>query len=140
MDDRLTERISTLIAGHPVIGIGVDVVEIDRIRRITVSRPRFVERVYTDGEQRYCRTATDPGDRFAARFAAKEATMKALGTGLGGIDFRDVEIAKEPSGAPVLIVHDRAAQRSSALGIRRWVVTLSHSETVAVAVVAGLGS
>ncbi len=128
------------LVGLPVVSIGVDVVEIERIRRITASRAGFVERVFTDDEIRYAELARDPGERFAARFAAKEATMKALGVGLGGVDFRDMAVAKAPSGAPSLVVGGRASERADQLGIERWLITLSHSDAVAIAVVAGLGS
>ena len=128
------------LVGLPVLTIGVDVVEIDRLRRITSTRSRFVERVFTDAETAYCRRAVDPAERFAARFAAKEATMKALGVGLGGVDFRDMAVAKAPSGAPSLVVTGRADERARAMGIESWIVTLSHSDTVAMAVVAGLGA
>jgi holo-[acyl-carrier protein] synthase len=128
------------LVGAPVLTIGVDVVEIDRLRRITSTRPRFVERVFTDAETAYCRRAVDPAERFAARFAAKEATMKALGVGLGGVGFHDMAIAKAASGAPSLVVTGRADERAREMGIVSWIVTLSHSDTVAMAVVAGLGA
>ncbi|MEZ5229253.1 MAG: holo-ACP synthase [Acidimicrobiales bacterium] len=128
------------LIGRSVVSIGVDVVEIDRIRRITVSRSGFVRRVYTDDESRYALAARDPAERFAARFAAKEATMKALGVGLGGVDFRDMAVSKAPSGAPSLVVSGRAAIRANELGIGGWLLTLSHSDTIAIAVVAGLAS
>ncbi len=128
------------LIGATVVSLGVDVIEIDRIRRATSTRERFVRRVYTDDEARYCRLARDPGERFAARFAAKEATMKALGVGLGGVDFRDMSVRRSASGAPSLRVVGRADTRAAELGITRWLITLSHSDTVAMAVVAGLGA
>ncbi len=128
------------LVGRPVVSIGVDVVDIDRIRRITGQRSGFVRRVFTEDEARYAQSARDPGERFAARFAAKEATMKALGVGLGGVDFHDMAVAKAASGAPSLIVTGRAADRAAEAGISHWLITLSHSDTVAMAVVAGLGS
>lgn len=128
------------LVGRSVVSIGVDVVEIDRMRRITEGREGFVRRVFTDGESSYARLARDPGERFAARFAAKEATMKALGVGLGGVDFRDMAVVKASTGAPSLVVTGRAKARADQLGIERWLITLSHSDTIAIAVVAGLGS
>ncbi len=122
------------LVGTNVLSIGADVVEIDRIRRITTERPRFVDRVYTEGEQAYCRRAIDPAERFAARFAAKEAVMKALGVGLGGTDFVEIEVTKLESGQPVLALHGRAARRAEELGIGGWLLTLSHSDTVALAI------
>ncbi len=150
MGNELTNAVSNAVAlqaaaldrliGNTVVSIGIDVVEIDRIRRITSSRPGFVRRVYTDDEARYAQFARDPGERFAARFAAKEATMKALGVGLGGVDFRDMAVAKAASGAPSLVVVGRALERAEILGIGQWLISLSHSDTVAIAVVAGLSS
>lgn len=128
------------LLGRAVVAIGADVVEIDRIRRITNERPSFVRRVYTDGEQRYAMSARDSAERFAARFAAKEAGLKALGVGLGGADFVDLEVTKRPSGEPVLKVYGRAAARARMIGIDEWMLTLSHSDEVAYAVVVGLAS
>ncbi len=122
------------LVGSSVVSIGADVVEIDRIRRITTERPRFVERVYTEGERAYCQTAVDPAERFAARFAAKEAVMKALGVGLGGTDFDEIEVVKLETGQPVLRLHGRAKAKATELGIEDWLLTLSHSDTVALAI------
>lgn len=142
MGHELNEPTSISLApliGLPVVSLGVDVVEIDRIRRITGRRPGFVRRVFTPDERRYAEAAVDSAERFAARFAAKEATMKALGVGLGGVDFADMSVIRAASGAPSLDVTGRAAERATTLGIERFLVTLSHSDTVAMAVVAGLG-
>lgn len=138
LNEPLTASLAPLI-GLPVVSLGVDVVEIERIRQITERRPAFVRRVFTAEERRYAQSAADSAERFAARFAAKEATMKALGVGLGGVDFADMAVTKAPSGAPSLVVSGRAAKHATQLGIERFVITLSHSDTVAMAVVAGLG-
>ncbi len=126
------------IIGRTVVSIGVDVVDIDRMRRIVDRQPRFVDRVFTPSERSYSQQAVDSAERFAARFAAKEAGLKALGVGLGGADFVDLAVDKRASGEPVLIVSGRAAERAEALGIGSWLLTLSHSDTVACAVVVGL--
>ncbi len=126
------------IVGRTVVAIGVDVVDIDRMRRIVGRQPRFVERVFTEEERAYSERAADPAERFAARFAAKEAGLKALGVGLGGADFVDLAVGKLDSGEPVLDVSGRAQERASAVGIDSWLLTLSHSDTVACAVVVGL--
>lgn len=126
------------IVGRSVVSIGVDVVDIDRMRTIVGRQPRFVERVFTSGERAYSETAADPAERFAARFAAKEAGLKALGVGLGGADFVDLAVDKRESGEPILVVTGRAADRAADLGIDSWLLTLSHSDTVACAVVVGL--
>lgn len=128
------------VVGRTVVSIGVDVVDIDRMRTVIGRQPRFVERVFSEAERSYCQAAVDPAERFAARFAAKEAGLKALGVGLGGADFVDLVVDKRESGEPVLVVTGRAADRATRLGIGSWLVTLSHSDTVACAVVIGLAS
>jgi holo-[acyl-carrier protein] synthase len=126
------------LVGRTVVSVGVDVVDIDRMRTIIGRQPRFAERVFTPAERAYCETAADPAERFAARFAAKEAGLKALGVGLGGADFVDLAVEKRASGEPFLVVTGRAAARARQLGIDSWLLTLSHSDAVACAVVAGL--
>lgn len=126
------------LVGRPVVAVGADVADIDRVAAVCRRRPRFVERVFTVDEAAYARSARDPGERFAARFAAKEAVLKALGVGLGGADFTDIEVRKAPSGAPSLHLGGRAAELAADLGIGDWLITLSHSEQVAYAVVVGL--
>ncbi len=121
-----------------MISIGVDVVDIARMATIVGRQPRFVDRVFTAGEREYCERAADPAERFAARFGAKEAGLKALGVGLGGADFVDLSVGKKESGEPILLVSGRAERRASELGITSWLLTLSHSDTVACAIVVGL--
>lgn len=126
------------LVGRTVVSVGVDVVDIDRMRTILGRQPRFAERVFTSAERSYCDTAADPSERYAARFAAKEAGLKALGVGLGGAAFVDLAVDKRASGEPLLVVTGRAADRARRLGIGSWLLTLSHSDTVACAVVVGL--
>jgi holo-[acyl-carrier protein] synthase len=121
-----------------IIGIGTDLVDLDRFRTVLDRTPRIVARLFTEGEQAYACGRRDPTEPLGARFAAKEAAMKALGVGLGEVDFRDVEVARLDSGAPVLRVHGRAAERARALGVTRWLVTLSHTAHLAQAVVVAL--
>ncbi|MDH3293529.1 MAG: holo-ACP synthase [Acidimicrobiia bacterium] len=122
-----------------VVGIGTDLVDIDRMRSIINRRPRFVERVFTEAERRYCSATRDPSERYAARFAAKEAVLKTLGVGLGGAAFADIEVVRLDSGRPELRITGRAAELAAQQGINRWLITLSHSETLAQAFVVGLG-
>ncbi len=126
------------LVGERVVSIGVDAVDIERMGTIVGRQPRFVERVFTEAERTYSLAAANPAERFAARFAAKEAGLKALGVGLGGADFVDLGVAKHESGEPLLVVTGRAAARAEELGIRRFLLTLTHSDSVAIAVVAGL--
>src|SRR5688572_13252225 len=97
-----------------VIGIGVDVVQNDRIRgSLEKFGDRFINRIYTEGEQEYCKKCVNPAIHFAARFAAKEAAFKALGTGWSsGVKWRDIEILKLPSGQPELHLHGAALERA----------------------------
>lgn len=116
-------------------GHGVDIVEIARITEMLASHPeRFVAKCFTLGEAAYCGDGPTRVQRFAARFAAKEAALKALGTGWrDGIAWTDVEVASEPSGRPTLRVSGEAARIAAGLGIARWHVSLSHSKSHAIA-------
>ncbi len=117
------------------VSVGVDLIEIDRIAA-TLERfgSRFLERVYTAGEIAYCRGRAP---QLAARFAAKEAVMKALGTGTRGIGWREVEVTRRRSGQPDIELHGRAIERARSIGIDRLAVSLSHSRNYAVASVVG---
>jgi holo-[acyl-carrier protein] synthase len=121
-----------------VIGIGVDLVEVDRMRRTLERTPTLADRLFTAAERRYAESATDPTERFAVRYAAKEATMKALGVGLGAFDWHDVEVVRTDTGAPELSVTGRAAKLAAAAGVTRWLVTLTHTGSMAEAVVVAL--
>ena len=117
------------------VSVGVDLVEVDRIAA-TLKRfgTRFLERVFTEDEIAYCRGRAP---QLAARFAAKEAVMKALGTGTRGIGWREVEVRRKRSGEPEIALHGRAIERARQLGIDRLAVSLSHSKHYAVASVIG---
>ena len=118
-----------------VIGLGIDAVDVDRFRRAVERSPRLLDRVFVPEERRSLEGRADPIPALAARFAAREAAMKALGTGLGGIDLHDVWVEHGGSGQPVLRVDGRAADLASRRGITRWLVSLSHTRDLAVAVV-----
>lgn len=122
-----------------VVAIGADVIEIDRIRTVVSRQPKFVDRVFTPNEIEYCQKHRDPAERYAVRFAAKEAVLKALGVGLGGADLTDIEVIRTASGKPELSISGRAQPLADSLGISSWLITLSHADTVAQAFVAGLG-
>ena len=119
------------------IAVGVDIIEIGRVAQ-ALERwgQRFLERVYTPGEIAYCRGRANS---LAARFAAKEAVMKALGTGLRGVAWREVEVVRLRGGAPTIVLHGRASKRAQAIGIDELAVSLSHSREYAVASVVGRG-
>ena len=120
-----------------ILGIGIDVCEIARLRR-ALSGPaggRFRARVFTDAEQAYCE-ARQRGRfaSYAARFAAKEAAMKALGTGwANGIGWRDIEVVRDADDRPTLVLHGAAAALARRHGMRRWLVALSHDGGAAIA-------
>ena len=117
---------------------GVDIIEIPRIKGVAERHgQRFFRRVYTDGEIAYCRGRAP---QLASRFAAKEAVMKALGTGVRGIRWRDIEIVRDRGQAPTVRLHGSALSRAKRLGIDNLAVALSHSEQYAVAFVVGESS
>ncbi|MGO8874197.1 MAG: holo-ACP synthase [Acidimicrobiales bacterium] len=118
-----------------MIGVGIDAVDIDRFRDVLARRPRMADRLFSGAEREFAGARSDPVPTLAARFAAKEAVMKALSTGLGGVDFADIEVLSSPGGAPRLCVSGRASQRAGSLGVTRWHVSLSHTATLATAVV-----
>jgi len=123
-----------------IIGLGFDVTDIPRIAD-ALSRygDRFMHRVFTDGEVDYCSRRRVPAMHFAGRFAAKEAAMKALGTGHShGVLWRDVEVVRR-GGPPQLQLHGGAARRLLAIGGRRSLVTITHTDTLAMAQVLIVG-
>ena len=121
-----------------MIGIGTDLVDVDRFRRSLDRTPGLRERLFRPDERAYSEQASDPAVRFAARFAAKEATLKALGLGLGAMVFYDIEVVRELSGRPTLWLHGMAALTAAQAGVRHWALTLSHTGRVAQATVVAL--
>jgi holo-[acyl-carrier protein] synthase len=120
-----------------MVGIGVDIVEIPRLRR-TLERygNRFIRRIFTSAEQEYCLARADPAPHYAVRFAAKEALFKALGTGWAkGVTWLDVEVHREPHAAPQLGLKGEAEKLSKTLGMKSIHISLSHSENTAIAFV-----
>ena len=114
-----------------IIGIGIDLVEIERIEAaIARSGWRFISRLFTDGERRLC--AGRPW-RFAGRFASKEALLKAVGTGLHGFSWQEIEILAGENGAPKVVCHGRFAAALQEQGVKAVHLTISHSRTYAVA-------
>jgi holo-[acyl-carrier protein] synthase len=120
-----------------VVGLGIDVIQNERIRD-SVSRfgTRFINRIYTETEIAYCANCTDPGIHYAARFAAKEAAFKALGTGwAAGVKWKDIEVQRLPSGKPDLHLYGEALERATSMGATRFHVSLTHDQLVSCAVV-----
>jgi holo-[acyl-carrier protein] synthase len=126
-------------SGARVVGIGIDVVDVPRFRTILERTPSMRERCFTAAELAYADQKHDPTERLAARFAAKEATMKALSVGLGAFGFHDVEVVVDPgddqSGPPRLLLRGPAAEIAAKLGVTELLVSLTHTATVAQAMV-----
>jgi len=118
-----------------IVGTGVDLAEVERISR-TIERfgRRFLERVFTPREIAYAERKANRAERYAARFAAKEAGMKAIGTGWRrGVRWRDFEVANLSTGKPTLLLHGKAAEFASELGVRSVALSLTHTRTMALA-------
>ncbi len=119
-----------------ILGVGVDLVEVSRIAQVLERYgDRFLKRVFTPQERLFVKDKAEVAQRLAAFFAAKEACLKALGTGLRGISWQEVEVGHEPSGRPFLTLRGRAQERFQALQGKRLHLSLSHERTHAVAIV-----
>ncbi len=120
-----------------IIGLGTDLIEIERIER-SVERfgEAFLRRIFTPGEIAYCQSKKNAAESLAARFAAKEAGAKALGTGISrGVSWREFEVRRLPGQRPELHLSGRAAEIAAGLGVRRLALSLTHSRSVSMAVV-----
>ena len=118
-----------------ILGTGIDITEVPRVAE-SISRfgDRFLHRIYTDGEIRYCESKANRVERYAARFAAKEAAMKALGTGWSrGIRWRDIEVYRQPGRRPTIRLHGRAAEFAANMGVKNVSLSLSHTAEQAIA-------
>ena len=118
-----------------IIGSGIDVVEISRIQD-SVGRfgQRFLNRIFTSAEQTYCLRKKRSAESLAARFAAKEAGAKALGTGISrGVNWLEIEVVREPGGRPALLFHGRAAEIAASLAVARCALSLTHAGDLAIA-------
>lgn len=118
-----------------VVGVGIDAVDIDRFRTSLERTPTMRGRVFTDHELDDVSNQADQVPSLAARFAAREAVMKAMGLGLGAFEFHDVWVEREESGRPVLRVAGRAREHAERLGVGAWHLSLTHTDHVAIAYV-----
>ena len=118
-----------------IVGTGLDIAEVHRIgQAMERFGARFLHRVFTEGERRYCDSKANRVERYAARFAAKEAAMKALGTGWSrGVRWRDIEVCRQPGGRPTISFHGKAAEVASKLGAVHVALSLSHTVEQAIA-------
>jgi holo-[acyl-carrier protein] synthase len=114
-------------------GLGVDIVEIDRMAAALSRRPRLKERLFSAEERAYCERRNRPEVHYALRFAAKEAVLKALGTGFSGMKFTDVEVIRDAGGRPVPRLSGRAAEVAEEIGVVELHLSLSYTHTTAVA-------
>ena len=128
-----------MTAALGIRGLGTDLVEVERFRLALARRVTLSDRLFTPGEQEYAYGQHDPVKSLAARFGAKEAAMKALGAGLGAFRFREVEVVREDSGAPSLLLHGAAAALAAERGVTAWQLSLTHTDSTAMAVVLALG-
>ncbi|PYY12849.1 MAG: holo-[acyl-carrier-protein] synthase [Acidobacteria bacterium] len=120
-----------------IIGTGVDICEVGRISE-SIARfgDRFLRRVFSEAEIRYCQARRNSAERFAARFAAKEAAMKALGTGASrGVTWTSIEVAHAPGGRPILRLAGKTSEIAEKLGVKRISLSITHTATTALAIV-----
>jgi holo-[acyl-carrier protein] synthase len=118
-----------------IVGTGIDLAEVPRIEA-SIARfgDRFLRRIFTEAEIHYCESKANRVERYAARFAAKEAAMKAIGTGWNhGVTWRDVEVCRPPGGRPTIAFHGKAAEFASKLGALHVALSLSHTKEYAIA-------
>lgn len=118
-----------------IVGSGIDLVEIERIQN-SMDRfgERFLDRIFTKAEQAYCLRKRNAAESLAARFAAKEAGAKALGTGISqGVNWLEIEVVREPGGRPALVFHGRATERAKRMNVHNIALSLTHSNSTAMA-------
>lgn len=126
----------------PKVKIGTDICQIDRVKSAYKNYgKRFLRRILTEKELKYVvSNKRNLINRLAGRFAAKEAASKVLGTGLRGVYFKEIEILREPSGAPKIVLHKRAKEKAKKKGLKNIEVSISHERDFAIAIVVGIGS
>jgi holo-[acyl-carrier protein] synthase len=118
-----------------IVGTGIDIAEVPRIgQAIERFGERFLQRIFTAGEIRYCDSKANRVERYAARFAAKEAAMKALGTGWNhGVRWRDCEVVRAPGGRPTMSFHGKAGEFAAKMGVKNIALSLTHTTEQAIA-------
>ena len=121
-----------------IVGIGVDVVEVGRVRRILERRGSFPTRVFTSAETAYCESKATPAECYAARWAAREACIKALG-GIRGLRWKDIHVNRAPTGAPRLVLDGAARRRAETLGVTEVLVSFGHERSIATAFCLAVG-
>jgi holo-[acyl-carrier protein] synthase len=117
-----------------MIGVGTDLVDLTRFADVLERTPSIVDRLFTDDERAYCE-GIKRVERYAARFAAKEATLKAMGCGLGACGWHDIAVARAESGAPALVITGKAIALAEERGVTAWHLSISHDAAMAMATV-----
>jgi holo-[acyl-carrier protein] synthase len=126
------------LSSSGVVGVGIDVVEVDRFRTVLGRRPGIAARLFSDDERAYATRRRDPSEPLAARFAAKEAVLKAMGAGLWQVPLRGIEVLRGEGGDPTVRLTGRAAELATRLGITSWRLSLAHTSRSAHAVALAL--
>ena len=127
------------MSGLGLVGVGIDVVDLERFRTVINRTPSMVERIFTDAEREYSLRLPDPTERLAVRFAAKEAVMKAMGVGLGSCTLAHIEVVRSEEGQPSVVLHETAERVAEAAGVGGWRLSLTHSGSMAQAIALALG-
>lgn len=122
-----------------ILGLGIDLVEVERIERAIARHEEFVSRIFSARERERCEDCARPARRYAACFAAKEAASKALGSGVSGFSWREIEMLCDESGRPYLILSGKAHELAVRQGVQRMQVSISHTRDMAVAVSQAVG-
>lgn len=123
-----------------VLGVGTDLVDVDRVRRALERQPGLRTRLFTDDEWEYSSRHRDPHPHLAARFAAKEAVMKALGRGMSSMGFAEIEVVRDEHGVPAVRLVGAAADVADRAGVARWHLSLTHTDALAQAVAVAVGT
>jgi holo-[acyl-carrier protein] synthase len=136
----MARELGTALGDATLVGIGVDLVDLAWAERLLEKHEKRLSRVFTEGELAYCRAKLSPAPHLAARMAAKEAVLKALGTGLAsGMSWRDVEIVRGTSGRPGVVLHGKPRRVADEAGVARWELSLTHRGAYAAAIAAAVG-
>jgi holo-[acyl-carrier protein] synthase len=122
-----------------VLGVGTDLVDVERVRRALERQPGLRTRLFTESEWDYAARHRDPHPHLAARFAAKEAVMKALGRGMSSMGFAEIEVRRDEHGAPSIALHGAAAHAAAVAGVAEWHLSLTHTDALAQAVAVAVG-
>ncbi len=122
-----------------ILGVGTDLVDVDRVRRALERQPGLRTRLFTGSEWDYAARHSDPHPHLAARFAAKEAVMKALGAGMSSMGFAEIEVVRAASGAPSLLLSGAAGERADVAGVTSWHLSMTHTASMAQAVAIAVG-